>query len=308
MGQFLDFMTSTFANPADATDKWSNATINNGEVSLTDLDAGYSLTDVSLSMSAASTGALQFPNYFQVEEAGGEETRKTNIEIFDSQGVSHTLSASFVKTNTTNQWDMVLTSITGNVDVTKRRISGVNFLTDGSYGSMTDPTDGYFQMQFAHDQTSAVSVAVNFGTVGEMDGLSQVGGASTAAPSKQDGYASGWLSSISVSREGVLVGVFSNGARRDIAALRLATFQNPAALSSLGGNYYQSTSNSGTPLPTKALSGGAGAVHGGALEKSNVDVATEFVNLIQAQNGFQANARTIRVSNDMLQELTNLIR
>ena len=141
-----------------------------------------------------------------------------------------------------------------------------------------------------------------------MDGLSQVGGASTAAPSKQDGYASGWLSSISVSSEGVLVGVFSNGARRNIAALELATFQNPAALSSQGGNYFQTTSNSGTPLLTKALSGEAGSVQGGALEKSNVDVATEFVNLIQAENGFQANARTIKVANDMLQELTNLIR
>jgi flagellar hook protein FlgE len=259
-------------------------------------------------MSSTSTGALQLPNYFQLGEAGGEETRKTNIEVFDSQGVSHTLSASFVKTDTTNQWDLVLTSITGDVDVTKRRISGINFLPDGSYGSMTDPTQGYFQVQFGQDKTSSVSINANFGTVGEMDGLSQVGGASTAAPSKQDGYASGWLSSISVSSEGVLVGVFSNGARRNIAALELATFQNPAALSSQGGNYFQTTSNSGTPLLTKALSGEAGSVQGGALEKSNVDVATEFVNLIQAENGFQANARTIKVANDMLQELTNLIR
>jgi len=56
------------------------------------------------------------------------------------------------------------------------------------------------------------------------------------------------------------------------------------------------------------MTAGAGTVHGGALEKSNADVATEFVNLIQAQNGFQANARTIRVANDILRELTNLIR
>jgi flagellar hook protein FlgE len=308
MGDLLDFLTTNFANPADATEKWSNATINNGEISLTDTSSGYSLTDVKLSMSGTSVGTLKLPNYFQLGEAGGEETRKTNIEIFDAQGVSHTLSASFVKTGTTNQWDLVLTSITGDVDVTKRRISGINFLPDGSYGSMTDPTKGFFQMQFGQDKTSSVSVNVNFGTVGEMDGLSQVGGASTAAPSKQDGYASGWLSSISVSSEGVLVGVFSNGARRNIAALELATFQNPAALSSQGGNYLQTTSNSGTPLLTKAMSGEAGSVQGGALEKSNVDVATEFVNLIQAQNGFQANARTIKVANDMLQELTNLIR
>ena len=306
--QMLDFIDATFANPADPTDLWSSSSVSNGEITLADTVSGYSLTDIELSMDATATGALTFPDYFQLEDVGGEAARKTNIEVFDSQGVPHTLSATFVKTTSTNKWDLVLSSITGDVDVTKRRIAGINFLTDGTYGALDDPTSGYFQMRFAHDRTSAVSINVDIGTVGEMDGLSQVGGPSTASPSKQDGYASGWLSSISVSREGVLVGVFSNGARRDIAALQLATFQNPAALVALGGNYYASSSNSGEPIPTKALSGGAGAVHGGSLEKSNVDVANEFVALIQAQNGFQANARTIRVSNEMLRELTNLIR
>jgi flagellar hook protein FlgE len=308
VGQFLDFMTATFADPADPTDLWSSASINNGEIYLTDLESGYSLADMELSMRADATGALDFPLYFQLEEAGGELTRKTNIEIFDSQGVSHTMSATFVKTTTTNKWDLVLTSITGEVDVTKRRVSGINFLTDGTFGALDDATSGYFLMQFAFDRTTEVTVDVDLGTVGEMNALSQVGGPSTAAPSKQDGYASGWLSSISVSREGLLVGVFSNGARRDIASIKLATFQNPAALVALGGNYFSTSSNSGEPIPTKALSAGAGAVHGGSLEKSNVDVANEFVSLIQAQNGFQANARTIRVSNEMLRELTNLIR
>jgi flagellar hook protein FlgE len=56
------------------------------------------------------------------------------------------------------------------------------------------------------------------------------------------------------------------------------------------------------------MSGGAGTIHGSSLEDSNVDVATEFVNLIQAQNGYQANARTIKVANDILSELTSLIR
>jgi flagellar hook protein FlgE len=61
-------------------------------------------------------------------------------------------------------------------------------------------------------------------------------------------------------------------------------------------------------VATRALSGGAGAVRGGTLEKSNVEVAQEFVDMIQAQNGFQANARTILVANDILRELSGLIR
>ena len=308
MGQLLDFLTDTFANPADPTDLWSNATIGNGEILLRDLEAGYSQTDLTLAMKAGSTGALVLPKYFKMEEVGAEAARKTNIEIFDSQGISHTLSASFVRTDDTNKWDLVISSVTGDVDVVTRRINGINFLSDGSYGALDDPTADHFELKFAHDPDTTASIGVSFGTVGEMDGVSQVGGASSAAPSRQDGYASGWLSSLSVSREGVLVGVFSNGVRRDIAAVKLATFQNPGALVALGGNYYAASSNSGEPIPTRGLSGGAGAVHGGVLEKSNVDVANEFVSLIQAQNGFQANARTIRVSNELLRELTNLIQ
>ena len=304
----LDFINATYANPADPTDLWSVATISNGEILVTDVQSGYSLTDLDFSMQAGSTGALEFPKYFQLEEVGAEATRDTNIEIFDSQGIGHTLSATFVKTSTTNKWDVVLTSITGDIDVTKRRVAGINFLADGTFGSLDDPTNGFFTMQFSHNPTSSVNVTVDLGTMGEMDGLSQVGGPSTAVPNNQDGYAAGWLSSLSASLEGVLVGLFSNGARRDIAALKLATFQNPAALVALGRNYYDASANSGEPVMVKALSGGAGAVHGGSLEKSNVDIANEFVSLIQAQNGFLANARTIRVSNEMLRELTNLIR
>lgn len=304
----LDFVNATYANPADPTDLWSVATVSNGEILVTDSQSGYSQTDLELSMSATSTGALEFPPFFLLDEAGGQAARETNIEIYDSQGIEHTLTAAFVKTSTVNKWDLVLMSIMGGVDVTTRRIPGINFLADGSFGSLDDPTSNYFALSFAHDPGSIVNVTADLGTLGEMDGLSQVGGASTAVPSEQDGYAAGWLSSVSVSLDGVLMGLFTNGARRAIAALKLATFQNPAALLTRGGNYFEASSNSGEPVQVMGLTGGAGAVRGGSLEKSNVDVANEFVNLIQAQNGFQANARTIKVSNEMLSELTNLIR
>ena len=76
----------------------------------------------------------------------------------------------------------------------------------------------------------------------------------------------------------------------------MALFKNAAGLEALGNGYYIPSANSGEAVATQALNGGAGSVHGGALEKSNADVASEFVNLIQAQNGYQANARTIKVA------------
>jgi flagellar hook protein FlgE len=88
----------------------------------------------------------------------------------------------------------------------------------------------------------------------------------------------------------------------------MALFKNAAGLESAGGGYFVPSSNSGDAVATDAMSGGAGTIHGGALEKSNADIATEFVNLIQAQSGYQANARTIRVATDILAELSNLIK
>ncbi len=286
----------------------STATLNNGEIRLVDKVTGYSQTDLNLAMKAGSTGALTLPKYFAVLTPGGNASRNTNVEIFDSLGIGHTASASFVRTDTANQWDMVLTSVTGDVELNDRRVNGVTFLADGSYGGITGADVARFQMTFGHDPTNVRTISLELGTTGEFNGLTQFGGNSTVAPSGQDGYASGWLSSMAVMREGTLVGIFTNGVRRDIASLKLATFQNAGGLESIGSNYFMASANSGEPVATKALSGGAGAVRGGSLEKSNVEVAAEFVNMIQAQNGFQANARTIRVANEMLKELTNLIR
>ncbi len=287
----------------------STATITNGEIRLIDDADGYSQTDLLLEMGAGSAGALTLPNYFKILTAGGEASKNTNVEIFDSQGIAHTLSAAFVRSDAApNEWDLVLTNISGDVTLQDRRVKGICFLADGAYGGMSGADTASFQMEFAHDPGNVRTINLDLGTVGEFDGLSQFGGASTVSPSGQDGYASGWLSTLSVSRQGVLVGVFTNGIRRDVAAIKIATFQNPAGLESIGNNYFSTSANSGNPVAGQALSGGAGAVRGGALEKSNVEVAGEFVNMIQAQNGFQANARTIRVANEMLRELTNLIR
>ncbi|MCX7055442.1 MAG: flagellar hook-basal body complex protein, partial [Proteobacteria bacterium] len=122
------------------------------------------------------------------------------------------------------------------------------------------------------------------------------------------GYESGNLSAVSVGSDGTLVGAFTNGVKKDLATLQIALFNNPAALQSAGGGDYVASANSGSAVATQAMSTGAGVIHGSALEKSNADVATEFVNMIEAQNGYQANARTIRVATEILTELTNLIR
>lgn len=308
VGDLMTAIELAFANPSDRTDRWSTSSLVNGDLNLTDSESGYSQTDITMTCSDAA--ALELPQYFTMVQCGGVTAKNTNIEIFDSQGIGHILSASFVKTDTENTWDLVLTGATGDVMLEDRRVQSLTFQPDGSYGGPggASPDDPSFQVRFGNDPTNVVTINLDLGNVGEFNGLSQFGGVSTVTPNYQDGYNSGWLSSLSVSRDGTLVGLFSNGIRRNLAAVSLATFQNPAGLQSVGNNYFESSPNSGVAVATKALSGGAGEVRGGSLEKSNVNTAVEFVNLMQAQNGFQANARTIKTANDMLRELTDLIR
>jgi flagellar hook protein FlgE len=153
------------------------------------------------------------------------------------------------------------------------------------------------------------TISLDLGTPGEFTGLTQFSSQqSSAAALTQDGYEAGSLSGISIENTGMVVGTFSNGVKVDVAALQIGLFQNPEGLEAVGGGTFVPTANSGEPIASIATTGGAGSIRGKSLEKSNVDIATEFVNLMVAQNGYQANARTITVANDILRELTNLIR
>jgi flagellar hook protein FlgE len=289
----------------------ATASLVNGKIRITDTIAGYSKADFKMAWSDIN---LTLPGYFEVTTVGGEEVKNVNITVFDSQGGKHVLSGAFVRTNTPNTWDMILTSISGNItDITfdNRRINGVEFYANnGSFKGLNATTGdtAQFTVTFAHDPGNPQVIDVSMGTIGQFDGLTQFDANSTAVAREQDGYAAGSFSSLSVSNDGIVVGSFTNGIKKDIATLQLALFQNPSALESIGDGYFLPSANSGGAIATQALSGGAGSLRGGALEGSNVNAAKEFVSLIQSQNYYQANARTIRIANEMLRELTNLIR
>jgi len=294
------------------------ASISSGKLTITDAASGYSKSDIAMTWSDGTPGnTLEVPTYFEVPVVGGEETKNVNITLYDSLGGEHVLSGTFVRTNTADTWDFLLTAITGNVgevdierDISSgqsnRRISGIKFDgSDGSFKSIVGDT-AQFEVTFATSQGDLLvpqTLTMNFGLPTQFNGLTQFSGNSTAVARGQDGYEAGNLSTVSVNKEGILIGAFSNGVKKNLATLQIALFQNTAGLESVGTGYFIPSANSGEVVRTEAMgSGGAGS-----LEKSNADVATEFVNMIQAQNGFQANARTIRVANEILRELTSLI-
>ena len=290
----------------------ATASLINGQIRITDVDSGYSRSDVKLTLTNSGTADWTEPAYFEMLTVGGNEVKSVNIMTYDSQGGKHVFSGALVRTNTANNWDMVLTSISGNINeitMLNRRIEDITFdKTNGYYTGLGGSDPAELVISYANDPLNPQTISLDFGTVGKLNGLTQFAGNSTAVAKDQNGYEAGNLSAVSVNNEGIVIGAFSNGIKKNIGAIKISLFQNTSGLESVGGGYFTSSANSGAPAETQAMTGGAGSIHGGALEKSNSDVATQFVSMIQAQNGFQANARTIRIANDILRELSNLIR
>ncbi|MBU1039787.1 MAG: flagellar hook-basal body complex protein [Proteobacteria bacterium] len=133
------------------------------------------------------------------------------------------------------------------------------------------------------------------------------GGSSTLFQS-QDGYTAGFLQSISVSREGILTGTYSNGQVLDLYSLTLTSFTNQWGLRREGGNLFSETRESGPALTGQANSPGKGTIASSTLEQSNVDMGAQFVSLITAQRGFQANTKVITTADSMLGEIIAMKR
>lgn len=263
-----------------------------------------------LSDGATNTGLTSWTNHSLAVTTVGKDgdVVTTAIQIFDSQGTGHTLSLVFQKV-ANDTWNLTGSVPSNEGTVIDGQVNGLVFNDDGSFRQVTGTGAGDQFMTFQFNGISKPqTISFNFGTPNGFNGLTQFGGNSSAAAIRQDGFAAGFLSSLSVGKDGIINGVFTNGRTLSIAQLALATFQNVAGLNRLGDTYFALSTHSGGALIGPGNSGGHGSVQQGALEASNVDVAQEFTQLIVAQRGFQVNARTITVSDQVLQELANIIR
>ena len=142
----------------------------------------------------------------------------------------------------------------------------------------------------------------------DISAMTGFSGLDTAKAKNQDGQSAGTLQSFALGADGTITGAFSNGLKQTIGRLALGSFTNPSGLEKAGGSLFRTSVNSGDPQVGAAGTGGRGSLSGGALEMSNVDLSSEFTNLIVAQRGFQANSRVITTSDEVLQELVNLKR
>ena len=143
---------------------------------------------------------------------------------------------------------------------------------------------------------------------GTVPTISQVAAASSTSSTQQDGAGSGSLVSFAIGSDGIINGSFSNGKTAILGQLALANFPNEQGLQRAGRNSFNETLASGQAVVGAPGTGGRGTLSGGALELSNVDIASEFAAMIVAQRGFQANARVVTTFDEVTQDTINLKR
>jgi flagellar hook protein FlgE len=236
-----------------------------------------------------------------------------SMSVYDSLGNAHTVDVYLAKT-ADNTWDYhaIMSGadanppVAGNVEV---GTGTLNFTTGCALNSVTTTTP--ITLNFGGGATAGQTVALNFGTSiaaggTGLDGMTQFAGATNVSSQSQDGYASGNFTGVSVDGQGVVTGLYTNGQKIPMAQLAVASFQDDQGLGRAGQNLWIETRDSGTAAMGTAGTGNRGAVSSGALESSNVDLATEFVGLIQHQRSFTANSKTITTADQMMQDLLNI--
>jgi flagellar hook protein FlgE len=151
-------------------------------------------------------------------------------------------------------------------------------------------------------------ITVSLGTIGEANGMTQLGGDFTIASVRQDGSRFGSFSGVSIGSDGLMVALFDNGERRPIFRLPVATFVNPSGLEGRSGNVWNVTESSGTPTLRTADEGPAGEIIQASLESSTVDIGEEFTNMIVVQRAYSAATKIISTADEMLDELVRIKR
>jgi flagellar hook protein FlgE len=294
LGELRDFVSSKFGT--------ATATIDgSGNIVLTSDAPGQSELSLTISDTTGNTGATTHST-FSSTTTGSGDVYVTTIPVFDTQGSSYLVSLTFNRT-AANTWNVTPTMKAADGTVSDA-VTAINFNTNGSYASVT----GTSAITITYPTGTTQTVNLDFGTANAFSGLTQFGGTASAASIDQDGFEEGFFSSTTINADGKVVSLFTNGQTKDAGQIQLGTFSNPAGLSSVGNNLLSPTLASGAAVLKTALSGRVGSIVSGVLESSNVDIAEEFTKLIVSQRAFQANARTITTTDEVLQELVNIVR
>ncbi len=254
---------------------------------------------------AHATTGFSFTTSLDASAAVGS-TYTSSTAMYDSQGTAHTVSVKFTKTGS-NAWSYDVEMPSGDAATTSNNTGTLQFNADGT---LATPSGNVTGIAFAGLADGASDLSLNW-SLRDASGnslVTQSAGASSTNASAQDGYAAGAYKSFSVDASGTMRATYTNGGTEVLGQIAVATVASPESLERLGGNLYAVNKASGAMDIGVASAGSRGNITGSTLEQSNVDISTEFANLIVAQRSFEANSKTVTAFDTITQDTINMIR
>ncbi len=238
----------------------------------------------------------------------------TGVTVYDTAGTPHTVTVYFNKSEEgVWTWRAMAKGeevVDGKKDQMYEQAKGrLVFDTDGRLKEqITDRSSFQFNKGALPDQ----NIRFNFGDDKKSGGtgsiVTQYGTASETYKTTQDGFTAGTLAGLTFNDDGALTAIYTNGQNMNLAQVALAKFENPEGLFKMGQNRFRESRLSGAGTIGAPRAGGRGAISAKTIESSTTDIANEFINLMQAQRNFQANAKVISTSDEMMQEIIQLKR
>ncbi|MDG5815850.1 flagellar hook-basal body complex protein [Chitinispirillales bacterium ANBcel5] len=276
-------------------------------------ESAFEITSISIS-ATDSNNEPPSPTRFnanmgftEIQRARDTGVHSTSIEVYDRSGDAHTLTMSFTHSGNPGEW-LWEVEMEGGQEILAGSRGRMTFGQDGSPSSFTyDDSATAFRFD-PNNGSNVVSINLNVGSPGSFEGITQFRAPSTTMARDQDGYPMGRLQEVSIDESGEITGIYTNGVNKSIAQIYVAEFNNPAGLMRVSDSMLATSNNSGEAVMQKPGVGSSTKIKPGALEMSNVELATEFTNMITTQRGYQANARVITTSDSLLQELVQLVR
>jgi flagellar hook protein FlgE len=190
--------------------------------------------------------------------------------------------------------------------LTVQALQAINFDSQGnpsSFNVTSVEVTGFDNGAADMDSVSSNRMAVDFGTIGGKNGMTQSGTEFTPSFTQQNGSRFGTFAGVSISPDGLVTALFDNGDTRPIYQIPVATFTNPNGLEGQSGNVWNASEASGDYTLRTAGNGPAGVITQGALEASTVDIGAEFTTMIVVQRAYSASTKIISTADQMLEEL-----
>ncbi len=286
------------------------------------VNTGQAIAPVQLGAGTISpptpTSEVQIQTNLDATATAGsaDGTYSTPVTIYDSLGTPHTLTFSFTNT-AANTWTYSLSIPStdlnplspagGGPPVPQSGILATGTLTFNGSGVLTSPSSNVTGITATSLSDGANDLTFNWDLFnGTTPVMTQVAGPSSTSSTQQDGTSAGTLTNFSIGADGTITGSFTNGTTAALGQVALAGFANDDGLEQVGSTDYTQTLASGQAVIGTPGTGGRGSLAGGSLELSNVDISTEFANLIVAQRAFEADAKAVTTFDQITQDTINL--